>query len=170
MSRYCFKDVVKYTAILSYFFTFHECYFSRVRHPSHPGLGDGSLTCHMTQLERTDWQRSANLINIMIEYDNNITVRSIFMWSNPMNVLLFTVTTLERLHTDLMTNYKKVRPVTNWADTVDVKVFFSLVQVKSLVSKTNLLFSAIGCNGLLICYVFLTNHILYKYCIYATGV
>ena len=50
------------------FYTFYESYFSRVRHPSHPGQGHGSLTCHMTQLERSDWLRSENLINIMIEY------------------------------------------------------------------------------------------------------
>ena len=41
--------------------------FSRVRHPSHPGRGHGSLTCHMTQFERSDWLRSANFTNIMIE-------------------------------------------------------------------------------------------------------
>ena len=34
---------------------------SRVRHPSHPGWGHGSLTCHMTQFERSDWLRSENL-------------------------------------------------------------------------------------------------------------
>ena len=42
--------------------------FSRVRHPSHPGRGHGSLTCHMTQFERSDWLRSENFTNIMIEY------------------------------------------------------------------------------------------------------
>ena len=42
--------------------------FSRVRHPSHPGRGHGSLTCHKTQFERSDWLRSENFINIMIEY------------------------------------------------------------------------------------------------------
>ena len=41
--------------------------FSRVRHPSHPGRGHGSLTCHMTQLERSDWLMSENFTNIMIE-------------------------------------------------------------------------------------------------------
>ena len=34
----------------------------------HPGWGHGSLTCHMTQFEWSDWLRSANVINIMIEY------------------------------------------------------------------------------------------------------
>ena len=42
--------------------------FSRVRHPSHPGRGHGSLTCLMTQVERSDWLRSENFINIMMEY------------------------------------------------------------------------------------------------------
>ena len=42
--------------------------FSRVRHPSHPGRGHGSLTCHMTQFERSDWLRSENFTNIMIEF------------------------------------------------------------------------------------------------------
>ena len=36
--------------------------------PSHPGRGHGSLTCHMTQFERSDWLRSENFTNIMIEY------------------------------------------------------------------------------------------------------
>ena len=53
------------------FYTFYESYFSRVRHPSHPGRGHGSLTCHVTQFERSDWLRSANFINIMIEYSVN---------------------------------------------------------------------------------------------------
>ena len=42
--------------------------FSRVRHPSHPGRGHGSLTYHMTQFERSDWLRSENFTNIMIEW------------------------------------------------------------------------------------------------------
>ena len=42
--------------------------FSQVRHPSHPGHGCGSLTCHMTHFEQSDWLRSPNLTNIMIEY------------------------------------------------------------------------------------------------------
>ena len=42
--------------------------FSQVRHPSHPGRGCGSLTCHMTNFEQSDWLRSPNLTNIMIEY------------------------------------------------------------------------------------------------------
>ena len=42
--------------------------FSRVRHPSHPGRGHGSLTCHMTQFERSDWLRSENFTNTMMEY------------------------------------------------------------------------------------------------------
>ena len=41
--------------------------FSQVRHPSHPGRGCGSLTCHMTHFEQSDWLRSPNLTNIMIE-------------------------------------------------------------------------------------------------------
>ena len=45
---------------------------TRVRYPSHPGQGHRSLTCHMTQFEWSDWLRSANLINIMIEYRTNI--------------------------------------------------------------------------------------------------
>ena len=44
--------------------------FSQVRHPSHPGRGCGSLTCHMTHFEQSDWLRSPNLTNIMIEYLN----------------------------------------------------------------------------------------------------
>ena len=34
-------------------------------HPT-PGRGHGSLTCHMTQFERSDWLRSENFTNIMI--------------------------------------------------------------------------------------------------------
>ena len=64
-----FKDAIKCTAILSKFLYFlMKAIFSRVRHPSHPGRGHGSLTCHMTQFERSDWLRSENFINIMIEY------------------------------------------------------------------------------------------------------
>ena len=51
----------------SSFYTFYESHFSRVRHPSHPGRGHGSLTCHMTQFERSDWLRSENFMNLMIE-------------------------------------------------------------------------------------------------------
>ena len=50
------------------FYTFYENHIYRVRHPSHPGRGHGSLTCHMTQFERSDWLRAENFINIMIEY------------------------------------------------------------------------------------------------------
>ena len=63
-----FKDAIKY--IQQYypsFYTFYESHFSRVRHPSHPGRGHGSLTCHMTQFGRSDWLRSENFINIMKE-------------------------------------------------------------------------------------------------------
>ena len=68
-----FKDTIKYTAILSkFFYTFYERHFSRVRHPSLPGRGHGSLTCHMNQFERSDWLRSENFINIMIEYTTNL--------------------------------------------------------------------------------------------------
>ena len=64
-----FKDVIQYATILSEFLHFYENYFSRVRHASHPGRGHGFLTCHMTQFPRSDWLRSANFTNIMIEYD-----------------------------------------------------------------------------------------------------
>ena len=47
------------------FYTVYESHFSRVRHPSHPGRGLGSLTCHMTQFERSDWLRSENFTKIM---------------------------------------------------------------------------------------------------------
>ena len=53
------------------FYTFYERHFSQVRHLSHPGWGHGSLTCHMTQFERSDWLRSYNFINIMIEWLTN---------------------------------------------------------------------------------------------------
>ena len=33
--------------------------------------GHGSLTCHMTQFERSDLLRSENFINIIIEYGTN---------------------------------------------------------------------------------------------------
>ena len=55
--------------------------FSRVRHPSHPGRGHGSLTCHMTHLERSDWLRSENFTNIMIELKFN-PVSEIAYWSH----------------------------------------------------------------------------------------
>ena len=58
---------MKYTAILSKFSYFLWKPFSRVRHQSHPGRGHGSLNCDMTQFERSDWLRSENFINIMIE-------------------------------------------------------------------------------------------------------
>ena len=47
--------------------------------------------------------------------------------------LSFPVTALERLHRDLLDGYRNVRPVLNWHHTVDVLMFFSLYQVKSLV-------------------------------------
>ena len=56
-----------------------------------------------------------------------------------MNIAFFllTVTTLERLYTDLLNDYKNVRPVLDWNETVDVQVMFSLYQVKSLVCMTS---------------------------------
>ena len=45
------------------------------------------------------------------------------------------VTTVERLHTDLLADYKKVRPVSDWTQTVDVQVAFVLYRVVSLVRK-----------------------------------
>ena len=57
------------SGIIFFFFThFMKATFSQVRHPSHPGHGCGSLTCHMTHFEQSDWLRSPNLTNIMIEY------------------------------------------------------------------------------------------------------
>ena len=53
---------------LIFFTHFMEATFSQVRHPSHPGRGCGSLTCHMTHFEQSDWLRSPNLTNIMIEW------------------------------------------------------------------------------------------------------
>ena len=53
--------------IIQVFTLFMKAIFSQVRHPSHPGRGHGSLTCHMTQFERSDWLRSEIFINIMIE-------------------------------------------------------------------------------------------------------
>ena len=55
---------------------------SRVRHPSHPGRGHGSLTCHMTQFERSDWLRSENFTNIMIEYHIDSTIHGSFQNDN----------------------------------------------------------------------------------------
>ena len=56
-----------------------------------------------------------------------------------------TVTTLEQLQTDLLADYKKVRPVLNWTETVDVQVVFSLYQVKSLVSNNKFSFALVNC-------------------------
>ena len=55
--------------IIQVFTLFMKAIFSQVRHPSHPGRGHASLTCHMTQFERSDWLRSENFTNIMTEYD-----------------------------------------------------------------------------------------------------
>ena len=56
------------SGVIFFFFThFMKATFSQVRHPSHPGRGCGSLTCNMTQFEQSDWLRSPNLTNIMIE-------------------------------------------------------------------------------------------------------
>ena len=60
-----------FSNIIQVFTLFMKAIFSRVRHPSHPGRGHGSLTCHMTQFERSDWLRSANFTNIMIECVSN---------------------------------------------------------------------------------------------------
>ena len=55
------------------------------------------------------------------------------------------MTTLEQLQTDLLADYKKVRPVLNWTETVDVQVMFSLYQVKSLVSNDKFSFALVNC-------------------------
>ena len=50
---------------------------------------------------------------------------------------LFTAITLERLHTDLLTEYKKVRPVLNWTQIGDAHIMFNLYQAESLVCRTD---------------------------------
>ena len=63
-----FSKITKYPVVLFNFFThFMKATFSQVRHPSHPGRSCGSLTCHMTHFEQSDWPGSPNLTNIMIE-------------------------------------------------------------------------------------------------------
>ena len=57
-----------YSNIIQVFTLFMKAIFSQVRHPSHPGRGHASPTSHMTQFEQSDWLRSENFINIMIEY------------------------------------------------------------------------------------------------------
>ena len=57
-----------YSNIIQVFTLFMKAIFSQVRHPSHPGRGHASPTCHMTQFEQSDWLRSENFVNIMIEY------------------------------------------------------------------------------------------------------
>ena len=57
-----------YSNIIQVFIRFMKAIYSQVRHPSHPGGGHASRTCHMTQFEQSDWLRSENFINIMIEY------------------------------------------------------------------------------------------------------
>ena len=72
-----FKDAIKYTAILSKFlhFLWKPCltgvafWDTLSRHPSHPGRGHGSLTCHMTQFERSDWLRSEKFHDRMVVID-----------------------------------------------------------------------------------------------------
>ena len=59
-----------YNNIIQVFTLFMKAFSSWVRHLSQPGGGHGSLTCHMTQLERSDWLGSANFIKIMIEFDD----------------------------------------------------------------------------------------------------
>ena len=49
--------------------------------------------------------------------------------------MFVSVTTVERLHTDLLADYKKVRPVLDWTQTVDVQAAFTLYRVVSLVRK-----------------------------------
>ena len=58
-----------YSNIIQVFTLFMKAIFSQVRHPSHSGRGHASPTCHMTQFEQSDWLRSKNFINIMIELD-----------------------------------------------------------------------------------------------------
>ena len=79
------------------FYTFYESHFSLVRHPSHPSGGHGSLTCHRTQFERSDWLRSENFINIMIEYINKYYIYVMktyilstkwYLLTNPFGVVL----------------------------------------------------------------------------------
>ena len=75
-----FENVFKYAIILSFFYTFYESYISRVRHPSHPGRGHGSPTCHMTQYERSDWLKSADFLSISwlnIEPNNSKVVKTL---------------------------------------------------------------------------------------------
>ena len=67
-----------YSNIIQVFTLFMKAIFSQVRHPSHPGRGHASPTCHMTQFEQSDWLRSENFINIMIEW--GISYGIALMW------------------------------------------------------------------------------------------
>ena len=64
--HYQFGNVIKYLLMLSKILYFLWKSF-RLRLSSNPGHRHGYLTCHMTQLEQSDWLRSTNLINIMID-------------------------------------------------------------------------------------------------------
>ena len=57
-----------YSNVIHVFTLFMKAVFSQVRHPSHPGRGHASPNCHMTEFEQSDWLRSENFINIMIEW------------------------------------------------------------------------------------------------------
>ena len=71
------------------FYTFYESYFSRVRHPSHSGRRDESLTCHMTQFERSDWLRLASFINLIIEFLSDACLVCIWTQQPAANIVLF---------------------------------------------------------------------------------
>ena len=62
-----FKDAIKYTAILSKFYTFYENHFPRSdTRPTQVGEMD-PWPVTRPNFERSDWLRSENFISIMIE-------------------------------------------------------------------------------------------------------
>ena len=83
MSRYCYFVFIHFfhfdlekcneisCNIMQNLIPFMKAILSQVSHPSHLGQGQGSLTCHMTPFEQSDWMRSADFINIMIECISN---------------------------------------------------------------------------------------------------
>ena len=72
----CFTNVKKiYRNIIQLSNFLWKAIFFRVRHSFHPGGGHISLTCHIIEFVRSDWLRSANLINIMIELWLNYLVK-----------------------------------------------------------------------------------------------
>ena len=70
----------------------------------------------------------------------------------------FSASNAVKLYNHLFGNYSPVRPVTEWDETVNIQLTFSLYQIKALVSDTEFFMPTIQCHN----YIIHISHIIHR--------